>query len=227
MNSEDLLFMCLWGFNMENMKISVVIHKQLPARDILNETLWRTNYNYFNEGKRKNGIYFYSYNNSTIPYYIGMSAANILGRVWDELNDYRNGEYYLPKEPDKLSTLECFKSGSSPESFFIPGDFDKDDKYFQDILNTMLDNTKIIFSYLEMNPQVDDEKMRYVFYNIEALFQKNIVAAKKLHPKWIGDEGKGYSSKQQYNYIVDIVYEDPNLENILDTELLLGKKKLR
>jgi len=55
---------------MENMKITVTIHKQLPARDILNEALWRTNYDYFSEGKRKNGIYFYSYNNSAIPYYI-------------------------------------------------------------------------------------------------------------------------------------------------------------
>lgn len=69
--------------------------------------------------------------------------------------------------------------------------------------------------------------MKYVTYNIEAIFQKNIVAAKNLHPKWIGDEGKGYSSKQQYNYLVDIVYENPNLKNILDTELLLGKKRLQ
>lgn len=211
---------------MENMKISVVIHKQLPARDVLNETSWRTNYNYFNEGKRKNGIYFYLYNNSKIPYYIGMSAANILGRVWDELNDYRNGEYYLPKDPDKLSTLECFESVSSPETFFIPGHYNKDDKSFQDALNIMLDNTKVIFSYLETNPQVDDEEMKYVIYNIEAFFQKNIVDAKKLQPKWIGDEGRGFFKKQKYNYIIDIVFEDPNLENILDTELLLGKKRL-
>ena len=107
-----------------------------------------------------------------------MSAANILGRVWDELNDYRNGEYYLPKEPDKLSTLECFKNESSPEIFFIPGHYDKDDKSFQDALNIMLDNTKVIFSYLETNPQVDDEEMKYVIYNIEAFFQKILLMQK-------------------------------------------------
>jgi len=146
-----------------------------------------------------------------------MSAAksyNILGRVWDELNDYRNGRYYSPKDPDKLSTLECFKSGSSPETFFIPGNYDKDYKSFQETLNTMIDNTKIIFSYLETNPQVDYEKMEHITYNIEALFQKNIVTAKNLYPKWIGGQGKGYSLEPLYNYTVDIVYEDPIKYNI-------------
>ena len=89
----------------------------------------------------------------------------------------------------------------------------------------MLDNTKIIFSYLDTDPQVDNQRMKYVTYNFEAIFQKNIVTAKNLHPKWIGDEGRGFFIEKQYDYIIDIIYEDPNLENILDTELLLGRKE--
>lgn len=224
-----LNFYNMWGPNMKNIKIVVVIHKQLTAREILNEDSWRSSYNYFNEGKRNNGIYFYTYNKSTIPYYIGICASksyNILGRVWTELNDYRNGRYYLPTEPDRLSTLECFKNGISPETFFIPGSFSKDDKSYQDALNTMLDNTRVIFSYLEMNPQADYSKIKHIIYNIEALFQKNIVDAMDLHPKWIDGEGNGFALEPLFNYTVDFAYEKPELKAILNTELLLGRKRL-
>lgn len=211
---------------MDNMNVKVVVHSRLSARDILNESLWKDNYCYFNGGKRNNGIYFYSYYNAKIPYYVGMCAAksyNIIGRVWDELNDYREGRYYLPKETEKLSTLECFTRESSAQTFFIPGYYDKDDKAFQDTLNKMLDNTTVLFSYLETDPQVDASMMKKIVYNIEAYFQNNIVTAKRLHPKWIGDHGKGYSLEKQYNYIVEIIYENSNIMNALDEKILLGK----
>jgi len=209
-----------------DMNVKVVVHKKLSAREILDEALWKANYSYFNEEQHKNGIYFYTYNSSKVPYYIGMSAAksyNILGRVWSELNDYQNGRYYMPKEPDQLSNLECFKSECSPESFFIPGDYDKDDKYFQEMLKKLLDNTDIIFSFLEMIPEVESKDIKDIFFNIEAIFQTNIVKAMKLQPKWIGDKGRGYFTDQKYNYKINIVFKDPYLENTLDTRLLLGK----
>lgn len=151
------------------------------------------------------------------------SGQIMRGRVWDELNDYREGRYYLPKETEKLSTLECFTRESSAQTFFIPGYYDKDDKAFQDTLNKMLDNTMVLFSYLETDPQVDASMMKKIVYNIEAYFQNNIVTAKRLHPKWIGDHGKGYSLEKQYNYIVEIIYENSNIMNALDEKILLGK----
>ena len=212
---------------MESMMVRVIVHKQLPAREILNNDLWRANYCYFSGGNRGSGIYFYLYGSSSIPFYIGMCAAksyNILGRVWNELDDYRNGKYYLPKNPEKLSSLECFTKASSHETFFIPGKYDKEDDAFLKALDTMLNNTRILFSYLETDPQVDHEQMINVIYNIEALFQRNVVDTLKLEPKWIGDKGRGYFVDPQFDYTLGSVYEDPGLANILDTELLLGRR---
>lgn len=71
-----------------------MVHKQLKALDIYGEGInWKELYDSFVDGQ-EHGIYFYTYKDSSIPYYIGKSQAKsykIAGRVWDELNDYVNG----------------------------------------------------------------------------------------------------------------------------------------
>jgi len=37
---------------------------------------------------------------------------------------------------------------------------------------------------------------------------------------------RGYSLELLYNYKIGIKFEDPDLENVLDTKLLLGVKRL-
>ena len=133
--------------------------------------MWRANYCYFS-GEIGSGIYFYLYGSSSIPFTLVCAAKsyNILGRVWNELDDYRNGKYYLPKNLKTVVSGMLYESKFS-RTFFIPGKYDKEDDAFLKALDTMLNNTRIFF-YLETDPQVDHEQMINVIYNIEALFRE-------------------------------------------------------
>jgi len=94
----------------DNMQINLVVHKQLKALDIYGEGCnWKELYASFID-EQEHGIYFYTYKDSNVPYYIGKSHAKsykIVGRVWSELNDYKNGRYWLSKNPDLEHQIFC------------------------------------------------------------------------------------------------------------------------
>src|SRR5574340_1192363 len=65
------------------MNIDLVVHRQLNARDILVVgDKWKELYDFFQEGVKKYGLYFYTYKKSPMPFYVGKCTAksfNILG----------------------------------------------------------------------------------------------------------------------------------------------------
>jgi len=65
-------------YRQENsMEIIIRIHMQLKASEIYscNDGQWKGLYDKFEDNNIRNGIYFYTYGDSRIPFYIGKSTA--------------------------------------------------------------------------------------------------------------------------------------------------------
>lgn len=176
------------------MKITIVIHKQLSAREIYGASIvWKELYASFNEQAEQHGLYFYTYKDSKLPYYIGKSFAKsykIVGRVWSELDDYKNGRYWLCKNPDLLQTLECFREHyKAADNFFKPGTGLNETGFIQAV-DKLLDNTKISFAYLKNS---DGEPITEQIVDVETQLHDNLVTKHKLERGWVGDGGKNLS----------------------------------
>ena len=202
------------------MKINLMVHKQLKALDIYGEGInWKELYDSFVDGQ-EHGIYFYSYNDSSIPYYIGKSQAKsykIVGRVWDELNDYANGRYWLSKNPDLLADLTCFKKDyPDTGNFFAPGtDPGKGD--FKKAVEKLLKNTVISFSYLQDD---NDNQGLYLINDVECQLQYNLVKKYDLDKGWVGDGGAKLSKGKNKNHDLHINYTVDPMIIKLDEEIL-------
>ncbi len=202
------------------MDIELIVHKLLPAQAILVEGKeWSDLYRYFSN--YPHGIYFYTFGDSKIPCYIGKCTAssyNILGRVWDELDDYRNGKYWVPRDVNKLKNLECFIDPINRSQFFQPDDEAKiATPEWKSAIKQFIRDMRISFSYLIAPAPYSPSEMIALTHDIEALLQLQLVRRFNLSPGWIGDGGinvTGANPDNQYKYNIKFL-TDP----IIDTSI--------
>lgn len=160
-------------------KATVTLYRQLRARDVyLEKQDWKDLENSFSEDQR-NGIYFYSYQDADVPFYIGKCNARsykIVGRVWQELADYEQGKYWLVKDLTQLATLSCFRADNQNNAeFYKPGEKPPDSLFQQ-----FLDNIYITFATVSGDVSIEQ---------VEAFLQRYVVNSRGLQLKWIGDGG--------------------------------------
>ena len=165
--------------------VNLLVYRQMQAREIyVSNSEWKNLYNEFQ--KTPDGIYFYTYDDAEYPFYIGICRAqsyNIAGRIWAELDDYKEGQYWFVKDLEKLRDLSCFKKEMTKpkqDLFYYPGE-KPPEKHFEEFL----DKVWITFTQVEkVNPEVSLEL-------IEAALQDHLVNKLGLAERWIGDGGKG------------------------------------
>lgn len=160
-------------------KATVTLYRQLPAGEVYcHDQNWRRLEDSFNEEQRS-GIYFYSYQDADVPFYIGKCNAKsykIVGRVWQELDDYKQGKYWLAKDLSQLATLSCFRAENQDKTeFHKPGD-----QVPEEVFQRFLDSVYITFATVTGDGSIEE---------MEALLQKHVVKSRGLQPKWIGDGG--------------------------------------
>ena len=209
------------------MNIEICLHRQLKANTIYpnfqkdekndkTDPSWDELYSYFqNNEKLRNAIYFYHYGNSEIPFYIGKSTAtsyNILGRVWQEIEDYAKGKYWFPKDVTKLTDANCFMlEGFSKDNFWEPPIF-TGDKLFVEQIGLFLSNVCISFSYITSLPE--DDPVELVHF-LETYLQKKMIEKLKLKKGWIGDAGSNFTTAPPEKYKdskLKFIYEDISIK---------------
>ena len=138
------------------MNIDLIVHRQLNARDILVVgDKWKELYDFFQEGVKKYGIYFYSYKNNPMPFYVGKCTAksfNILGRVWDELDDCERGSSWLGKEISMLQEFEPFNE-EDPENNTLNPWKKLTGKNLKNRIKRFINNITVTFTYLNLNEE--------------------------------------------------------------------------
>ncbi len=189
------------------MKITLVIHKRLCAKKIYgDDVVWKDLYATFNEQDEQHGLYFYTYGNSKLPFYIGKSLAKsykIVGRVWSELDDYKKGRYWLCKKPELLRDLKCFKEDyKAAENFFAPGT-DPNNPEFDQAVEKLLEKTIISFAYLKNSA---GETITEQIGEVETQLHNNLVSRYELERGWVGDGGKNLSKSSNKNHDLSFEY---------------------
>ncbi|MFW6029991.1 MAG: hypothetical protein ACOCRO_07015, partial [Halanaerobiales bacterium] len=205
------------------MLITLNIHEQLKAKEIY-FGVWKPLYNKFEDKQKRHGIYFYSYGDSKIPFYIGKCTAesyNILGRVWQELDDYKNGRYWLCRQPEKYKDLTCFKDNYSKENYFKPNS-DIEEEEFKTVINEFLNRTVITFSYITYGRSNSNDKAE-IISSVESYMQKKLVNDINLEPNWIGDGGDRLK-KQSEQFDFRIVFKYIMDKNYNELDQVLWKK---
>lgn len=166
-------------------EINLLAYRQMQAREIyVSNSEWKKLFDEFQ--RTPDGIYFYTYDDAEYPFYIGICRAksyNIAGRIWAELDDYKEGQYWFVRDLEKLRDLSCFKKGIAKSEwdglFFPPGQKPPEDHF-----EKFLDKVWITFTQVEkVNPEASLE-------SIEAALQDHLVNKLGLVERWIGDGGK-------------------------------------
>jgi len=172
--------------------VNLIIYRQLQAKEILVDNgKWKKLNKAFAD--TPHGIYFYTFGKDAhVPFYIGMCKAktyNIVGRVWDELNDYSEGIYWLPKNVSMLKNLDCFKK-STPQKkkglFYPPKENSNITNEQEKAINKFKDSVFITFGRIEPEKDV-------LLKQVEAKLQKHIVNKFELERGWIGDAGQKFA----------------------------------
>ena len=175
--------------------VNLIIYRQLQANEILVDNgKWKKLNESFAD--TPHGIYFYTFGKDAhVPFYIGMCKAktyNIVGRVWDELNDYSEGIYWLPKNVSMLKNLDCFKESTfkhqkKEELFYLPVEEGRNITNEQKkAINKFKDSVFITFGRIEPEKDV-------LLKQVEAKLQKHIVNKFELERGWIGDAGQKFA----------------------------------
>lgn len=202
------------------MEIIIRIYKQLKASEIYpcNDGQWKGLYDKFEDNNIRNGIYFYTYGDSRIPFYIGKSTAksyNILGRVWEELDQCSNGFYWFPRDVNRYKDAECYKMKNFKDvnyinnNFFAPSNSLKSDTEFQKQLKLYLDNVIISFSYLEL--LCDDVERNQKTNYLESYLQERLKYNEALDSGWIGDGGSNLTKVPLKDIFPVFKYTNNNL----------------
>lgn len=168
------------------MNVDLVIHRQLNARDILVEgDKWKKLYDFFQEGAKKYGIYFYTFNGKNIPFYAGKCTAksfNILGRVWDELDDCKRGASWLGKDISIIEDFKEFNEGEPEGSSLNP--FKKlTGKNRKNRIVRFLDNLKVTFTYLDIKEEA--RVLDKIISDLEIVLQDKLIERDMLCASWI------------------------------------------
>lgn len=169
------------------MNVDLVVHRQLPAKDILViGDKWKDLYDFFQSGSQKHGLYFYNYKENSLPFYVGKCTAksfNILGKVWDELDDCERGESWLGKDISLLQEFEFFNSSIENDSLNpwkkLTG------KNMKNRIKNFLDNINISFSYLN---NIDDIRLLdKILSDVEVILQDKLIKKNILSSKWVDE----------------------------------------
>ncbi len=188
------------------MNVNLVIHRQLNARDILVVgDKWKELYDFFQEGAKKYGIYFYNYDEDSTPFYIGKCTAksfNILGRVWDELDDCERAASWLGKDISLIEEFNRFNEGEPEGNTLNP--FKKlAGKNQKKRIKRFLDNLKVTFTYLDINEEA--RVLDKIISDLEVILQDKLIERDLLSKSWI-DMNNFNSSDHTKDYTINPVY---------------------
>jgi hypothetical protein len=189
------------------MNVNLVIHRQLNARDILVVgDRWKELYDFFQEGAKKYGIYFYNLKDDRTPFYIGKCTAksfNILGRVWDELDDCERAASWLGKEISLIEEFKKFNEGEPEVSSLNP--FRKiAGKNQKKRIKRFLDNLMVTFTYLDIKEE--SRVLDKIISDLEIMLQDKLIERDILSTQWVDmkdlegpDHSKDYMIHPVYN----------------------------
>lgn len=205
------------------MNIEIHLHTQLMANIIYpnfntnkeNDKTgqsWDELYSYFQNNENfRNGIYFYHFGDSKNPFYIGKSVAksyNILGRVWEEIDDYAKGRYWFPKDVTKLANAVCYKSDGFRDDIFFKPPISHNDELFKEQSKLFLSNVSILFSYMTSDAIIDKKDLIHLS---ETVLQNRLIDNLNLERGWIGDGGSNLTRvdmDETEKIIFDFRYEN-------------------
>jgi hypothetical protein len=188
------------------MNVNLVIHRQINARDILVVgDKWKELYDFFQEGAKKYGIYFYNYNEDNTPFYIGKCTAksfNILGRVWDELDDCERASSWLGKEISIIEEFQKFNEGEPEGGSLNP--FKKITGNNQKKkIKRFLDNLLVTFTYLDIKEEA--RVLDKIISDLEIMLQDKLVEREILSKAWI--DLQNYNDPEHTrDYVINPVY---------------------
>ena len=140
------------------------------------------------------GVYFHVYQDADRPFYIGISD-DMAGRNRDHLENYRKKNYWMVKNPHRLTDLRCFVDDDfySTYDFYAPGR-DAVCKEWSQTVDRLLDHMTILFgnvtSLTDGTPvEQSAEAARRTVEQVERQLQDNMVLRLGLDPSWIGRTG--------------------------------------
>lgn len=140
------------------------------------------------------GVYFHVYQDADRPFYIGISD-DMAGRNRDHLENYQKKNYWMVKNPHRLTDLRCFVDDEfySTYDFYAPGR-DAVCKEWGQTVDRLLDHMTILFgkvTLLKDGTPVEQsaEAARRTVEQVERQLQDNMVLRLGLDPSWIGRTG--------------------------------------
>ena len=140
------------------------------------------------------GVYFHVYRNADRPFYIGISD-DMAVRNREHLDNYRKKNYWMVKNPHRLTDLRCFVEDDfySTYDFYAPGR-DAVCREWDQAVERLFDHMTILFgkvtllkggSPVEQSP----EAARRTVEQVERQLQDSMVLRLSLDPSWIGRTG--------------------------------------
>ena len=123
------------------------------------------------------GVYFHIYQDADRPFYIGITD-DMADRNRDHLENYRKRNYWMVKNPYRLTDLRCFVADEfySTYDFYAPGR-DVVCKEWDQAVERLFDHMTILFGKVTLLKEVERQ------------LQDNMVLRLNLDPSWIGRTG--------------------------------------
>ena len=140
------------------------------------------------------GVYFHVYRNADRPFYIGVSD-DMADRNRDHLENYRKKNYWMVKNPHRLTDLRCFVDDDfySTYDFYAPGR-DTVCKEWDQAVEQLFDHMTILFGKVTLWKdgaivEQSSEAARRTVEQVERQLQDNMVLRLSLDSSWIGRTG--------------------------------------
>ena len=140
------------------------------------------------------GVYFHVYQDADRPFYIGISD-DMAGRNRDHLENYQKKNYWMVKNPHRLTDLRCFVDDEfySTYDFYAPGR-DAVCEDWEQAVERLFDHMTILFGKVTLLKdgipmEQSAEAARRTVEQVERQLQDNMVLRLGLDPSWIGRTG--------------------------------------
>lgn len=140
------------------------------------------------------GVYFHIYQDADRPFYIGVSD-DMADRNRDHLENYRKRNYWMVKNPHRLTDLRCFVADEfySTYDFYAPGR-DAVCEEWEQAVERLFDHMTILFGKVTLLKdgalvEQSSEAARCTVEQVERQLQDNMVLRLNLDPSWIGRTG--------------------------------------